>query len=126
MPPPGARGPAYIAPPNECGPSDQTDLNRTVFHNLLGWWSMIRKAGPDWPRHWGGCPRGEGGRAALRPTRPPVRSRHFWSLLDDKKLPHTLISLCKPDVWVFPPYFLITPYRNRQTPKLVEFCQMKP
>ena len=29
--PPGARGPAYIAPPNEYGPSDQTDLNRTVI-----------------------------------------------------------------------------------------------
>jgi len=26
----GWRGLAYIVPPNECGPSDQTDLNRTV------------------------------------------------------------------------------------------------
>ena len=100
MSPPGARGPAYIAPPNECGPSDQTDLNRTVFLNPLGRWSMIRKAGPHWPRHLGGRPRGEGG--------------------------HTLISLCKPDVWAFPPYFLITPCRNRQTLKLIEFCQIKP
>ena len=69
-----------------------------------------------------GRPRGDGGRPAPRPARPPVRSRGFWSLLDDRKLAHTLISLCKPDVWAFPPYFMITPCRNRQTPKLVEFC----
>ena len=34
VPPPGDRGPSYIAPSNEHGPSDQTDLNRTVF--LIG------------------------------------------------------------------------------------------
>jgi len=49
--PPRARGPAYIAPPNECGPLDQTDLNSTDFLNPLGRWSMIREAGSDWPRH---------------------------------------------------------------------------
>ena len=100
-PPPGARGPAYIAPPNEYGPSDQTDLNRTVFLNLLGWWSIIHEA-------------------------EPVRSRGFWSLLDHRKLRGTLISLCKPDVWAFSPYCLIPPCRNRETPKLMEFCQIKP
>jgi len=122
----GARGPAYIAPPNEYGPSDQTDLNRTVFLDRQRWWSTIRETCPDWSPGQGGCPRGEGGRPAPGPARPPVRSRGFWSLLDDRKLAHTLISLCKPDVWAFPPYFLITPCRNRQTPKLMEFCQMKP
>jgi len=45
---PGARGPAYIALPNEHGPSDQTDLNHTVFLNPLGRWSIIREAEPDW------------------------------------------------------------------------------
>jgi len=124
--PPGARGPAYIALPNERGPSDQIDLNRTVFLNPLDRWSMIREAGPDWLRHLGRRPRGEGGRPVPGPARPPVRSRGFWSLLDDRKLPHALISLCKPDVWAFPPYFLITPYRNKQTRKLVEFYQIKP
>jgi len=48
VPPLGARGPAYIAPPNECGPSDQIDLNRMVFLNPLGRWSIIREAEPDW------------------------------------------------------------------------------
>ena len=48
MPPPGARGPAYIALPNECGPSELTDLNRTVFLDPLGRWSIIREAEPDW------------------------------------------------------------------------------
>ena len=45
---PGAKGPAYIALPNERGPSDQTDLNRMVFLNPLGRWSMIRVAEPNW------------------------------------------------------------------------------
>ena len=110
---PGARGPAYIALPNEHGPSDQTDLNR-------------RETCPDWSPGQGGRPRGEGGRPAPGPARPPVRSHGFWSLLEYRKLAHTLISLCKPDVWAFPPCFLITPCRNRQTPKLVEFYHMKP
>ena len=108
-PPPGARGLAYIALPNERGPSDQTDLNRAVFLDPLGRWSMIREAERNWLSGQGRRPRGEGGRPAPRPARPPARSRGFWSLLDDGKLPHTLISLCKPDMWAFPPYFLITP-----------------
>ena len=45
--PPGARGPAYIVPSSERGPSDQTDINRTVFLNPLGWWSIILEAEPD-------------------------------------------------------------------------------
>jgi len=82
VPPPGARGPAYIAPPIECGPSDQNDLNRTVFLNPLGRWSIIRETEPGWLRALGGHPRGEGGRPAPRPARPPARSRGFWTLLD--------------------------------------------
>ena len=44
---PGARGPAYIALPNERGLSDQTDLNRMVFLHPLGQWSIIHEAEPD-------------------------------------------------------------------------------
>ena len=44
------QGAAYIAPLNERGPSDQIDLNRTVFLYPLGRWSIIREAGPDWSR----------------------------------------------------------------------------
>ena len=58
---PGARGPAYIALPNEHGLSDQTDLNRMVFLNPLGWWSIIREAEPDWLPEQGGRPRGRAG-----------------------------------------------------------------
>ena len=50
LPPPGARGPAYIALPNECGPLDQTDLNRTVFLDPQRRWSIIREAEPNWSR----------------------------------------------------------------------------
>jgi len=98
---PGARGPAYIVPSSESGLSDQTDLNRTVFLDLLGQWSIIREVERDWLRHLGGRPRGEGGRPSPRPARPAVCSSGFWSLLDDRKLCGTLISLCKPDVWAF-------------------------
>jgi len=63
--PPGARGPAYIVLPNEYGPSNQTDLNRMVFLNPLGWWSMIREAEPDWLSGQGRRPRGRAG--ALSP-----------------------------------------------------------
>ena len=95
---PRARGPAYIALPNEHGPSDQTDINRMVFLNPLGRWSIIREAEPDWLPKQGERPRGAGRRPVPRPAWPPVRSRGFWSLLDDTKLAHPLISLCKPDV----------------------------
>ena len=73
-------------------------------------------AGVGGPKHLGGS-----ATAAPGPARPPVRSRGFWSLLDDRKLAHMLISLCNPDVGALSPYFLMTPCRNRQTPKLVEF-----
>ena len=72
MPPPGARGPAYIAPPNECGSSDQTDLNHTVFLNPSGWWSIISETERDWLTSLGGRPRGEGGRAAPGPLGLPL------------------------------------------------------
>ena len=58
MSPPGARGLAYIALPNEHGSSDQTDLNRAVFIDLLGQWSIILEAEPDWLSDQGGRPRG--------------------------------------------------------------------
>jgi len=48
VPPPGARGSAYIGPSSESGSSDQTDINRTVFLDPLGRWSMIREVGSDW------------------------------------------------------------------------------
>ena len=74
--------PAYIVLPNGHGPSDQTDLNCTVFVNPLGRWSMIREAEHDWLPGQGGRPRGEGGLPAPGLGRPPVRSRGFWTLLD--------------------------------------------
>ena len=82
MPPPGTRGPAYIAPPNERGPSDQTNLNRMVFLNPLGRWSIIREIERDWPQEVGGRPVGQGGRPVSGPVSPPLRSHGFWSLLD--------------------------------------------
>ena len=78
----GARGFAYIVRPNEYGPSDQTGLNRTVFLNLLGQWSMIREVEFDWLSGQVGRPRGEGRRPTPGPVRPPARSRGFWTLLD--------------------------------------------
>ena len=45
---PGARGPAYIVFSDESGPSDQTDIDRVVFLEVLGPWSIIREKCPDW------------------------------------------------------------------------------
>ena len=81
MSPLGARGAAYIAPPNEYESSDQTDLNRTVFLNPLGRWSIIRETEPNWLRGLVGRPRGEGGRPAPRTAQPPAHSRGFWTLV---------------------------------------------
>ena len=61
--------------PNEFGPSDQTNINRTVFLDPLGRWSMIREVERDW------LP-GQGGRPAPEPVRSPIRSHGFWTLLD--------------------------------------------
>ena len=80
--PPGARGSVYIVPPNEYGPLDEIDLNRMVFLNPLGRWSLIRETEFDWLSGQGGRPREEGGRPAPRSAWPPIRSRGFWTLLD--------------------------------------------
>ena len=124
--PPGARGSGFIVPSSEHEPLDQTDIDWTVILDPLGQWSLVPRKSSESNPGQGGRPRGEGGRPAPGPVWSPVGSRGFWSLLDDRKLCGTLISLCNPDVWAFLPYFLITPCRNRQTPKLVEFCQIKP
>jgi len=78
----GWRGFDYIVHSSEFVPSDQTDIDRTVFLDPLGWWSIIREMGPDWTPGQGGRPRGEGGRPAPEPVRSPIRSRGFWTLLE--------------------------------------------
>ena len=70
--PPRVRGAAYIVLPNKYGPSDQTDLNRTVFLNPLGRWSMIREVEPDWLSGQGGCPRGRASALSLGPLGLPL------------------------------------------------------
>jgi len=124
--PPGARGSSFIVPSSEREPLDQTDMDWTVILDPLGRWSLVREESPDPTLEGDGRPGQLGGRLVPGPVQPPLPSRGFWSLLEVRKLHDTLISLCKPDVWAFLPYFLITPCRNRQTPKLMEFCQIKP
>jgi len=82
----GWRGHDYIVLSSEFGPSDQTDIDHTVFLDPLGRWSIIREVGQDWTQHLGGRTRGEAGHLAPRPDRLPVRFRGFWSLLDGRKL----------------------------------------
>jgi len=120
------QGSCFIVPSNEYGPLDQTDIDWTVILDPLGRWRLILKESPVWTLGGGGRPGQLGGRPVPGPVRPPLPSRGFWSLLDGRKLRGTLISLCKPDVCAFLPYFVITPCRNRQTPKLMEFYQIKP
>ena len=47
VPPPGARGSAYIVPSSEPGPSDRTDTDYTVILDPLGRWSIIREIERD-------------------------------------------------------------------------------
>ena len=76
--PPGAKGSAYIVLPNEYGPLDQTDINRTVFLDPLGRWSMIREVERDWP---------SGAKGGARAPCPRVRSasHSFPWLLDSSR-----------------------------------------
>jgi len=78
----GWRGLDYIVLSSEFRPSDQTDIDHTVFLDPLGRWSTIQEFGSDWPRGQDGRPRGEGGRPTAELVRSPVRSRGFWTLLD--------------------------------------------
>jgi len=97
-----------------------------VILDPLGRWNVVCEESPERSPGQGGRPGKEGGRPRPGPFLPLLSSHGFWSLLDGRKLRGALISLCNPDMWAFLPYFLITPCRNRQTPKLVEFCQIKP
>ena len=47
-PPPGARGSGDIVFSDEFGPSDQIDIDRVVFLEVLGRWSMIHEVEADW------------------------------------------------------------------------------
>ena len=123
--PPGARGSGFIVPSSEREPLDQTDIDWTVILDPLGRWSLVREESSESNPTEGERPGQLGGRPVPDYVTSPVRSCGFWTLLDGRNLCGTLISLCKPDMWDFPPYFLITPCRNRQTPKLVEFYQIK-
>ena len=44
----GPGGIAYIVFSDESGPSDQTDINRTVFLDPLGRWNMISEKDSVW------------------------------------------------------------------------------
>ena len=61
------QGPAYIVPSSERGPSDQTNINRTVFLNPLGQWSISMRRDLI-----GLCSRAgaQGGRAGALPLGP--------------------------------------------------------
>jgi hypothetical protein len=77
---------------------------------------------PDWLR-------GLGGRlGAWVLARLPSRFRllfgpepsHTFQITE--KLFMSLLSLCKPDMWAFLSSFQQKPYKNRHSPKLMEFC----
>ena len=76
----GWRGLAYIAPLDEFGPSDQTDINRTVFLDPLDRWSIIHELVLIGRQTRAGA---QGGRAGALPPSPIglpfvlVASGHF-------------------------------------------------
>ena len=76
----GWRGLAYIVPSSEFGPSDQTDIDRTVFLDTLGSGARSRRLVVIGPEARAGA---QGGRAGTLPPSPsglpfvPVASRLF-------------------------------------------------
>jgi hypothetical protein len=58
--------------------------------------------------------------------RPPIHSGAFSCLLESFFTCVGLFSLCKHDMWAFLGSFQLTPYRNRHSPKLMEFYQWTP
>ena len=81
---PGARGSGFIVPSSESGPSDQTDIDRVVFLEVLGRWSVVPELDSVWSRGEGGRPVREGGRPVPGSVTSPVRSCGFWTLLDGR------------------------------------------
>ena len=63
----GQGGSGFIVPSSESGPSDQTDIDRVVFLEVLGRWSMIPELHPDWSRGRAGALRTRAGALSLRP-----------------------------------------------------------
>ena len=68
------QGSGYIVLLSEYGPSDQTDIDRTVILDPFGRWSIIREKNSNWTPEGGRRPR-------PGPVLPPLRSHGFWILL---------------------------------------------
>jgi hypothetical protein len=83
---------------------------------------MIREMEPDWL-----C-RGVAARRVWVSAHvsvtggPHLPGGGFLSLLDYIFSVYGPFSLCKPDMWTIFGRFQLAPYRNRHSPKLMEFC----
>jgi hypothetical protein len=80
----------------------------------------------DWSLGEDGHPRGLGGHPVILIGGPHLPGGAFSCLLESSFTYVGLFSLCKHDMWAFLGSFLITPCRNRHSPKLVEFYQCNP
>jgi hypothetical protein len=76
----------------------------------------------DWSGGEGGRPCGLGRHLVILTGGPHLPRGDFLSLLDSSFSCVGLFSLCNHDMWAFFGYFLITPCRNRHSPKPIEFC----
>jgi hypothetical protein len=83
MPPPGAKGLAYIALQEAPQPSDQTDLDQRLFINPQRRWRHDPRDGACLARLVGGAPMVGGGRPTSGPIFPSV---YFQSLLVPSRL----------------------------------------
>jgi hypothetical protein len=123
MPPPGARALAYIALYEAPQPSDQTDLNERLLFVLKGNGGRIHELTSDWLYRWDACPHPWATAQLLSRIHLPFGPEPSRTFQITEKLCVALLSLCKPDMWAFLGSFQQTPYRNRHSPKLMEFCQ---
>jgi hypothetical protein len=70
----------------------------------------------------GGRPEGWAPAHVLVIGGPHLPRGGFPSLLDYTFSVYGPFSLCKPDMWTIFGHFQLAPYRNRHSPKLIEFC----
>ncbi|OQU92214.1 hypothetical protein SORBI_3001G311050 [Sorghum bicolor] len=64
---------------------DGYESDASTSSSMLGRWRSPAKQSPDWTQEVGGRPDQLGGRPGSGPVSPPLRSRGFWSLLDDRQ-----------------------------------------
>jgi hypothetical protein len=96
----------------------------TTFIHPQRWWKQDPRGGSLLAPWVGRPPLGLGAHPCHSDRWVPPLEFSFPNLLDYTFLLYGHLSLCKPDMWAIFDYFQLAPYKNRYSPKLVEFYQL--